>query len=127
MPSNYVDKDLTCAELACGKDFVWTAGEQEFFAARNLKQPRFCPACREIRRQNHHGKIWGARVARFDAETRYVLCGQCSSPASRELSQRHGKATCPRCIGMQDGTELGDIMTIEEWAKSPEEARRRPT
>lgn len=127
MPNSYVAMDLTCAEPSCGKDFVWTAGEQEFYAARNLKQPRFCQACREQRRRNHQGKIWGARVARFDAETRQVLCGQCSSPASRELSQRHGKATCPRCVGLIDGTDPGDIMTIEDWARSPEEARRMPT
>lgn len=45
----YADKDLVCAE--CDNSFVFTAGEQEFYAGRGLtNEPRRCPACRQSRK-----------------------------------------------------------------------------
>lgn len=38
--------------IQCGLDFVFTIGEQRYFASKGLVQPRRCAACREIRRQN---------------------------------------------------------------------------
>jgi len=47
---SYEDKVLKCRE--CGRDFVFTTGEQEFFASRGLmNQPARCPECRALRRQ----------------------------------------------------------------------------
>lgn len=42
------DKTLVCEE--CKHDFVWTAGEQEFFAERNFSQPKYCKECRAARK-----------------------------------------------------------------------------
>jgi CxxC-x17-CxxC domain-containing protein len=45
----YADKTLTCRE--CGADFTFTAGEQEFYAAKGLlNEPARCPDCRAVRR-----------------------------------------------------------------------------
>jgi CxxC-x17-CxxC domain-containing protein len=45
-----VDKLLTCRD--CGKEFVFTAGEQQFYASKGLQhEPRRCPDCRNNRRQ----------------------------------------------------------------------------
>ena len=39
----YEDKTLVCKD--CGKEFVWTAGEQEFYASRCFdNQPQRCKA-----------------------------------------------------------------------------------
>jgi CxxC-x17-CxxC domain-containing protein len=47
---NYVDKVLVCRD--CGRDFVFSAGEQEFYQSRGLQhEPRRCPDCRNARRQ----------------------------------------------------------------------------
>src|ERR1700680_3512441 len=44
-----VDQTLRCRE--CGVDFIWTEGEQEFFASRGLTNPPSrCPSCRAARR-----------------------------------------------------------------------------
>ncbi|MDB5113827.1 MAG: zinc-binding protein [Chloroflexi bacterium] len=44
-----VDQTLKCRE--CGVDFVWTAGEQEFYASRGLTNPPSrCPDCRAARK-----------------------------------------------------------------------------
>jgi hypothetical protein len=46
---SYADRTLTCRE--CGANFVFTAGEQEFYASRGLENaPSRCPECRAARR-----------------------------------------------------------------------------
>ena len=45
----YEDKKLTCKE--CGSEFVFTAGEQEFYAERGFQnEPQRCKACRDARK-----------------------------------------------------------------------------
>ena len=44
----YRDKNLVCIE--CHQPFVWTAGEQLFFADKNFKnEPKRCKACKARR------------------------------------------------------------------------------
>ena len=44
----FEDKTLVCKD--CGKEFVWTAGEQEFYASRGFEnQPQRCKPCRDAR------------------------------------------------------------------------------
>ncbi len=43
------DITLTCKD--CGNEFVWTAGEQEFYQQKGLtNQPVRCPECRKKRK-----------------------------------------------------------------------------
>ena len=42
------DMELTCKD--CGKTFVFTEGEQEFYAQRNFSNPVRCPECRQKRK-----------------------------------------------------------------------------
>ena len=45
----FEDKTLKCEE--CGNDFVFTAGEQEFYAEKGFQnEPKRCKACRENRK-----------------------------------------------------------------------------
>lgn len=39
------DKKISCRK--CGAEFTFTVGEQEWFAERELQEPRNCKACRE--------------------------------------------------------------------------------
>ena len=42
----YEDKTLVCKE--CGNEFVFTAGEQEFYAEKGfVNEPQRCKACRQ--------------------------------------------------------------------------------
>lgn len=45
---SFKDKELVCQE--CGKRFLFTKGEQEYFYRRGLVLPRRCPQCRFLRR-----------------------------------------------------------------------------
>lgn len=44
--STFQDQTLTCRD--CGNQFVWTAGEQEFYAQKGFTNaPVRCPDCRK--------------------------------------------------------------------------------
>jgi hypothetical protein len=46
--ANFKDKKLPCVD--CGDYFVFTEGEQRFFASKGLVEPKRCPGCREKRK-----------------------------------------------------------------------------
>ncbi|MBV9101010.1 MAG: zinc-ribbon domain containing protein [Candidatus Dormibacteraeota bacterium] len=49
-----VDQTLRCRD--CGVDFIWTEGEQAFYASRGLANaPSRCPNCRAARRASGPG------------------------------------------------------------------------
>jgi len=42
---DFQDRILRCVD--CGAEFVWTAGEQQFYADKNFKnEPKRCKACK---------------------------------------------------------------------------------
>lgn len=50
------DKVLTCKD--CGKEFTFTAGEQEFYAEKGFtNEPKRCPDCRKA----HKAQMRAAR------------------------------------------------------------------
>jgi len=63
---NFQDQKLICRD--CGQEFIWTAGEQEFYASKGLLNPPVrCPSDRRARgaqqaedanrvRANGHGR-----------------------------------------------------------------------
>lgn len=42
------DQQIECVE--CGRSFTWSAGEQRYYAERDLQSPKRCPDCRAHRR-----------------------------------------------------------------------------
>src|SRR5262245_8786282 len=51
---SYQDKTLQCRD--CGQDFVFTAGEQEYYAQKGFtNEPRRCPSCRQARKAQQGG------------------------------------------------------------------------
>lgn len=71
------DKTLTCAE--CGKSFVFTIGEQEFYSSKGLQnEPKRCPDCRSNRKQARSG---GSGKARQMFKATCARCGtECEVP-----------------------------------------------
>lgn len=63
----FTDKTLVCSD--CGAEFIFTAGEQEFYAGRGFtNEPRRCKTCRDGRKQKsfNHPK-----------EFHDVICANC--------------------------------------------------
>jgi CxxC-x17-CxxC domain-containing protein len=70
---DFEDRHLQCT--TCGADFVWTAGEQRFFADRALEHvPRRCPACK--RRRASDRQVDADRDARVTFPVRCSNCGR---------------------------------------------------
>ena len=75
--------------LFIGNEFVFTAGEQEFYAEKGLvNKPKRCPECRKKRRMNNrrHRKMYDAVCAKCGAQTQVpfkpspdkeVYCREC--------------------------------------------------
>ena len=67
----YEDKTLVCKD--CGAEFVFTAGEQEFYAEKGFQnEPTRCKACRQARKAS---RAAGAPRQMFDA-----VCAECGKP-----------------------------------------------
>ena len=60
----FQDKSLNCVD--CGTEFIWTAGEQLFFADKNFKnEPKRCKSCKAKRASRpSSGGGDGARAGR---------------------------------------------------------------
>lgn len=44
----FADRTIMCID--CDQEFVWSTGEQAFYAERDLSQPKRCPDCRDANR-----------------------------------------------------------------------------
>ena len=77
-----VDQTLRCRE--CGVDFIWTAGEQDFYASRGLTNPPSrCPSCRAARKASmgNGGGGYGGGRDRAPREMHEVTCASCGGIA----------------------------------------------
>ena len=84
----FEDKTLVCQE--CGKEFVWTAGEQEFYAAKGFtNEPKRCPECRKARRANQK-----PQREMYDA-----VCAACGAPCKVPFQPTEGRPVyCSECF-----------------------------
>lgn len=90
----YQDKTLVCKE--CGKEFTFTAGEQEFYAQHGFEnEPQRCKECRNARKNQGKGTREyftttcarcgkEARVPFKPREDRPVLCSECYAETKGE-------------------------------------------
>ena len=79
----YEDKTLVCKE--CGNEFVFTAGEQEFYAERGFQnEPQRCKACRDARKNAQRGprQYFTATCAACGGEAKVPFEPKSDSPVS---------------------------------------------
>lgn len=63
------DEKLICEE--CGCEFVFTAGEQEFYAEKGLgNKPKRCPECRKARKQQRKKRLYDAVCSKCGISTK---------------------------------------------------------
>jgi len=68
---SFQDKSLTCVD--CGQTFVFTAGEQEFYAQKGFQnEPKRCKACKSTKRGSERGGEGGG-----SREMHEVVCSSC--------------------------------------------------
>lgn len=103
----FQDRELACRD--CGGGFVFTAGEQEFYATKGLEHdPVRCPACRANRKLMRpedrdfapaYGVYasWGGRTPR---QLHVASCAQCASMTEVPFRPRDDRPVyCSDCYG----------------------------
>jgi CxxC-x17-CxxC domain-containing protein len=87
----FVDKTLVCSE--CGAEFIFTAGEQEFYRERGLRnEPSRCPSCRAARRR--------ARLSYqgLPRQTYHAICANCGKECEVPFQPRGDRPVyCSEC------------------------------
>ena len=84
----YEDKTLICKD--CGNEFVFTAGEQEFYAEKGFQnEPLRCKECR-VNRKN---ALRGVR------EMFTITCAECGAEAQVPFKPKNDKPVyCSECF-----------------------------
>ena len=84
------DKTLTCRD--CGRSFVFTVGEQEFYQSRGLQhEPSRCPECRASRRR--YGSNYGRPRIMYKA-----ICANCGCETEVPFEPKEGRPVyCGDC------------------------------
>ncbi len=97
---SYADKSLTCRD--CGRDFVFTAGEQEFHVQKGFtNMPARCPDCRTARKAS--GSFGGARNS-GPREMHTTVCSSCGKECQVPFVPRGDKPVyCSDCFQNQRG------------------------
>lgn len=89
----FTDKPLDCID--CGEEFVWTAGEQEFFRDKGLKHtPKRCRQCKKVKTE---------RIAEDSKRTQKievsVVCDKCEAVTTVPFYPSQGRPVlCRSCF-----------------------------
>src|SRR5689334_25181285 len=89
----FQDRILRCVD--CATEFVWTAGEQQFFADKNFKnEPKRCKACKAKRAARPAGP--GGGRERVETVTN---CSNCGTETTVPFKPTQGRtAFCKECF-----------------------------
>jgi CxxC-x17-CxxC domain-containing protein len=94
----FEDKGLKCRD--CGADFVFTAGEQEFYAEKGFQnEPVRCPGCRSARKQS--GGSGGNRSQGQGGERQMypTVCAECGCTTEVPFEPRNDRPVyCRDCF-----------------------------
>jgi CxxC-x17-CxxC domain-containing protein len=108
---SFQDKTLVCRD--CGQDFVFTAGEQEFYQQRGLtNEPGRCPSCRQARKAQQGGGGYssggyssgggGGGYERAPRQMYPAVCSQCGKETQVPFQPRGDKPVyCSDCFAQQ--------------------------
>jgi CxxC-x17-CxxC domain-containing protein len=94
------DKTLTCRE--CGQQFVFTQGEQDFYAQRGYtNEPGRCPDCRAARKAQRSSEGGGGGYGR---EMFPAVCSACGRETQVPFRPTSGKPVyCSDCFAERGG------------------------
>ena len=109
------DKTLTCRD--CSRDFVFTEGEQEFFAQKGFtNEPSRCPECRSARKSSRGGGGYssggyssgGGGYERREREMFPAVCAQCGKDTQVPFQPSGEKPVyCSDCFSARRSSDSG--------------------
>ncbi len=91
----YEDKTITCKD--CGKDFIFTAGEQEFYAEKGLEnEPQRCKECRIAKKESIRAK----------RKMYTSVCAECGGEATIPFEPKEDRPVyCSSCYAKMNAAE----------------------
>ena len=95
----YLDRVVKC--LDCGSEFVFTAGEQLFYADKGFKnEPKRCKPCKAKRNQ----MLGGQGQRRTETTT---MCSQCGKETTVPFRPTQGRPVyCRECFQQRRATGM---------------------
>ena len=99
----FQDRSLNCVD--CGAEFIWTAGEQLFFADKNFKnEPKRCKSCKSKRASGHR-----RRAGRLESESKPPPnCSACGKETTVPFRPTQGRPVfCRECFQSRKFTDTG--------------------
>ena len=104
---SYQDKTLICRD--CRATFVFSAGDQEFYASRGFtNEPTRCPSCRAARKTGREGGYSGGGGGGYERAPREMfpaVCARCGKDTQVPFQPRTDKPVyCSECYSAQRGT-----------------------
>ncbi|MEO6836411.1 MAG: zinc-ribbon domain containing protein [Candidatus Tumulicola sp.] len=102
----YSDENLNCVD--CGREFVFTSGEQQFYAQKGFQnKPNRCADCRQARKATRSGGGGGGGGERGGGRPREMFtatCSQCGGVAEVPFNPRGDKPVyCRDCFQTRPG------------------------
>ena len=97
-PMAVADKILVCRD--CGAEFVFTVGEQSFYAERGFVEPARCPNCRAARRQQRGDTpaTSSTTSTRTERQLYPAICAECGKETLVPFEPRQGRPVyCRDC------------------------------
>lgn len=106
----YVDENLNCVD--CGREFVFSSGEQRFYEQKGFQnKPNRCPDCRQARkatRSSNQGGGGGGGDRNGGGRPREMFsatCSQCGNVAEVPFNPRGDKPVyCRDCFSSRAGS-----------------------
>jgi len=98
----YQDRELLCAD--CNKNFVFSAGEQEFYARKGFREtPKRCKPCRDNRKARRNGngaaEVGSEGTVQSAREMFEAECGACGGVARVPFRPTPGRPVyCRDCF-----------------------------
>jgi CxxC-x17-CxxC domain-containing protein len=98
----FQDRILRCVD--CSSEFVWTAGEQSFFADKQFKnEPKRCRNCKAKR--SNRATAGPSGNSRVETETKCSACGKNTTVPFRPTQGR--PVFCKECFQQRKSTDAG--------------------
>lgn len=90
---SFIDKKLVCKD--CGKEFVWSAGEQKFFADKGFTNaPIRCADCRKKKKEGTSDK-----TSQISQVLQQIKCKNCGKTSEIPFQPRNpDNILCSECF-----------------------------
>ena len=110
-----VDTELTCRQ--CGRKFVFTKGEQEFYEQRGFDLPSRCSDCRRAKKRQPY-RIFCDGCGKELREWVAILCASCREVELEQMTMHSQKAASDTqaelMIAESQKTELAESLRQKE-------------